>query len=83
MMMSHVKPKSDATDLSPIELDEPRVIPPSSASALDSVTVVWVIDQWRIRWEPRIAAPPEVLLRVDRHPAKSVSTDVTRVFVMG
>ena len=39
---NHVQlnPRSAATDLRPMELEAPRVIPPSSASALDNVTVV-------------------------------------------
>ena len=77
----HVNPRSAATDLSPMEMDAPRVIPPSSASALDSVTVPCVMLQCRKRCEPLMAAPPEVLRLVDKHPAKSVSTDVVMVSV--
>ena len=75
IVMSHVRPRSFATEISPMDIDAPLVIPPNSASPEDNVTVLWVRLQCLMRCPPRRAAPPEVDLRVDKQPAKSVSTE--------
>ena len=75
--------KSLATLRRPMDWEAPRQMPVNSASALLKATVVCVDDQWRMRWEPLMAAPPEVERRVTKHPPKSVSTYVVSCDVYG
>ena len=67
-------PKSSAKLCSPKASLAPFTMPCSSASPEDNARVFWVVAQCLTRCEPYKRHPPEVLLRVSRQPAKSVST---------
>ena len=73
-----LKPRSRPILWIPSASVVPLTIPHSSASAELSVTAFCVELQCLIRCEPLIAAPPEVLRRVAKHPAKSVCTNTSR-----
>ena len=68
-----VSPRSAQSDLSPMPFDAALQIPDSSASPLESATVVWVELQWYRRWVPRSTHPPDVDRLVRMQLAKSVS----------
>ena len=59
-----VKPRPLHKDWSPIPREAPRQIPLSSASPLETATVVCVVDQRSRVWAPRSTQPPDVDLLI-------------------
>ena len=72
------RPKSSANICNPRPSLAPFTTPASPASPELSVTAFWVLAQCLMRWLPRRAQPPEVLLRVAAQPAQSVSANTAR-----
>lgn len=78
--MSCLMPRSSPTLRRPIPMSAPLHRPVISASPEDKAKVACVLDQCFKQCWPNIAAPPLVLRRETRHPAKSVSTNSWRCF---